>query len=402
MIEIRRLNAEEVPYLSRMMSVVFNFRRDFAKEENQIPDPLARPPEWSWGAFDGAKLVSAMTEIEYLMRFDGHSVPMSGIGGVGTLPEARKGGHVRAIFEKLLPEAYEKGVIFSNLTPFSHSFYRKFGYETACARNNITIPVREFAHLKLKGHFTQIMSDSDTSGLNEVHRRYIADINHGICRDHWPDNKGWRIFVKDDPYATGTFVYLWQDDAGKNRGYIKYQDVMQDNEHVISVRELAFADPQALRGVLSIIGGLGAQFRKVQWLMPTFIDPIDLVNNPWEVEQRVIPRDMTRLINVKAALKMMRRPDGEGAYVIQVDDGQISANSGKFLVEYSPKETRVSPTQKDPHIRCDIPALSQLVTGYRTLENALLTRESGLEVYGNRDTLNQVFTLRPQHVTEYF
>ncbi len=46
--------------------------------------------------------------------------------------------------------------------------------------------------------------------------------------------------------------------------------------------------------------------------------------------------------------------------------------------------------------------LSQLVTGYRTLENALLSRQTGLELCGNRETLNRVFTLRPQHVTEYF
>jgi hypothetical protein len=40
--------------------------------------------------------------------------------------------------------------------------------------------------------------------------------------------------------------------------------------------------------------------------------------------------------------------------------------------------------------------------GYRTLENALYSRQEGLEVSGNMETLKQVFTLRPQHITEYF
>jgi len=111
---------------------------------------------------------------------------------------------------------------------------------------------------------------------------------------------------------------------------------------------------------------------------------------------------MTRVINVKAALEKMRIPPGTGGYVIEVEDSNITANTGKYLVEFGPEGSRVSPTQKDSHIRCDIRVLSQLVTGYRTLENALLSRQSGLEVYGNLETLNRVFTLRPQHITEYF
>jgi hypothetical protein len=45
----------------------------------------------------------------------------------------------------------------------------------------------------------------------------------------------------------------------------------------------------------------------------------------------------------------MRRPAGEGAYVIEVDDDIISANRGRYLVEYGPGGSQVSLTQKDPH-----------------------------------------------------
>jgi predicted acetyltransferase len=111
---------------------------------------------------------------------------------------------------------------------------------------------------------------------------------------------------------------------------------------------------------------------------------------------------MTRIINVKAALEMMRLPYGEGSYIIAVEDTYIPANTGKYLVEWWPEGSRVLLTQKDADIQCDMRILSQLVTGYRTLENALRSRKSGLELYGNRETLDRVFTLRPQHVTEYF
>jgi predicted acetyltransferase len=343
-----------------------------------------------------------MYEIDFLMRFDGHSVKMSGIGGVGTLPEARRSGLIRRIFEKLLPEAYEKGVIFSNLTPFSHDFYRKFGYEIACARNNISISTEDLSSIDQRGTFIPVLPGDDTSLLAEVHSAYIAGLNHGIHRDYWPDNRAWKRFTRDDPCATGTYIYLWKDETGRASSYIKYQDALQDGEHNMSVTELAFIDRKGLYGALGITAGLSAQFRNFRWLMPTFIDPYDFAGDAWSIEQESKPRDMTRVINVKAALEMMRRPSGEGSYIIEVKDANIMANNGKYLVEFGPEGSRVQSTGKDAHLCCDIGVLSQLVTGYRSLENALYSRRSGLELRGNTETLNRVFTLRPQHVTEYF
>lgn len=400
--EIRRLTAEDLLQLYKMHVVVFNMRRNFAKEENPLDDPLAHPAEWSWGVFEKGKLLSGMTEIDFLMRFDGQSVKMSGIGGVGTLPEARKGGLVRQIFEKLLPEAYEKGVVFSSLAPFSHDFYRMFGYEIVCARNNIGISTKNFAKFKPHGEFVQIFPGDNLSELQKVHSAYIANLNHGICRDYWPDNRAWKRFHQDDPYEKGTFLYLWKDEAGVSRSYIKYQDQDDGEEHTMSVSELAFIDKTGLYGAFGLIRGLDSQYGKVRWLMPAFMDPSDFIGDAWNIEQEIRLRDMTRVVNVKTALEIMRKPSGEGAYVVEVEDANIAANSGKYLVEFSPQGTRVSVTQKDPDLRCDIRVLSQLITGYRTLENALFTRQSGLELCGNKETLDRVFTLRPQHLTEFF
>jgi predicted acetyltransferase len=399
--EIRRLVTEDLLQLYRLHTIVYNQRKDYSKEENQKIDSLEHPADWSWGAFDGKKLLAGMFEIEYLMRFDGHSVKMSGIGGVGTLPEARKGGHIRRIFEKLLPQAYEKGVIFSSLAPFSHDFYRKFGYEIACNRNRITISTGDLSEIKPSGEFVHILPGDDISLLAEVHSAYIENINHGIHRDYWPDNRMWKRFTRDDPCATGTYLYLWKDEAGKARSYIKYQDVLEDGEHNMSVVELAFIDRKGLFGALGIVGGLSAQFRNFKWLMPAFIDPFDFTGDAWSIQQEIRPRDMTRVVNVKSALELMRRPRGEGEYVIEIEDSNISANSGRYFVQFGAEGSKVSTTKKDADVSCGMLTLSQLVTGYRTLENALYSRRE-LEVHGNWETLKRVFTHRPQHVTEYF
>ena len=400
--EIRKLEPDEIIQLHRIWTIVYNQRKDYTKEENQKIDPLGHPANWAWGVFEGKKLLAGMYEVDYLMRFDGHSVKMSGISGVGTLPEARKGGHIRRIFEKLLPEAYENGVILSNLTPFNHDFYRKFGYEIACIRKNISISTGDLSDIKSYGQFVHILPGDDTSELAEVHSAYIKDINHGIHRDYWPDNRAWKIFTREDPCATGTFIYLWRDENGKARSYIKYQDAMEDGEHNMSVTELAFTDKKGLYGVLGITNGLSAQFANFKWQMPAFIDSFDLMSDAWSIEHEYKPREMTRVVNVKTALELMRRPYAECEFVIEVEDDSFPANSGKYLVQTGPGGSKVSVTKKNADISCDILTLSQLVTGYRSLENAIYSRQEGLEVNSNVDVLKRVFTERPQHITEYF
>ena len=400
MLEVRRIMAEELPLTRRIETVVFNGRNDFAKEEK--PDLLANPPEWKWATFEDGRMTSSMVEIPFMMRFDGQDAKMTGIGGVGTLPDARRGGKIRRIFEKMLPEAYESGTVFSNLTPFSHAFYRMFGYELCCARNEVRIETRHFATQRLRGTFRHILPGDDLTDIKAVHAVYISDKNHAIRRDYWPDDRAWKQFSNNDPYATGVFLYAWYDEAGKPGGYIKYQHVNEGDKRTMQVRELAFVSKDALYGIMSLIGGLCAQYDVFVWMMPTFLDAYDFIDTMWDVQQKFIPRDMSRVVNVKAALEMMRRPQGEGAYVVEVADPIISANEGRFLVEYGAEGTRVSPTGKDADLVCGIPSLSQIVTGYRTIENVLRTRRAGLEVVGNLETLNKVFTLRPQHVTEYF
>ncbi|MDR0410640.1 MAG: GNAT family N-acetyltransferase [Treponema sp.] len=401
MLEIRRIKAEELEQCRKIWTVVYNERHDFRsqKDKKTFEDPV----EWRWGAFEDGKMQSCMNEIPYLMRFDYHDVKMSGIGGVGTLPEARRGGYIRLIFEKFLPKAYENGVVFSNLTPFSHAFYRKFGYELACARNEITIPTREFAELKLRGEFTQIFPGDDTRELSLVHNAYIEPLNHGIRRDYWTDDRAWQVFINEDPYSTGTFLYLWRNDGGEPKSYLKYQHEKAGQENIMRVKELAFVDREGLYGALSMVNGLSSQYNIFKWAAPIFLDPTDFITNIWAVDQHIIPRDMTRIVNVKTALSLMRRPDGEGRYTLEVtEDKQIKANNGRFLVEYDASGVHVSETTREPDMRCTVAALSQLVMGYRTLENALLTKQTDVEVVGNRRTLDKVWTLRPQHITEYF
>jgi predicted acetyltransferase len=404
-VEIRKLSAEDTLQRQQIDTLVFNLRRDFTAQPVQPDEYDEETASW-WGAFEGAKLLAVIGDNHYKMRFDGHDALMSGIGGVGTLPEARRGGYVRHIFNTLLPDCYERGMIFSNLAPFSHSFYRKFGYEYCVPRRNISLGTYAFDEIRLPrekaGTFTHILPGDDTSALAEVHNAYIKDINHCIRRDFWSDNKAWKAFTASDPYKTGMFIYLWKNAQGEPKGYIKYKDIEGDDGHDMQVDELMWKDQEGLIGTLGLIQGLESQYKNFKWAAPAYFEPEDLFDDLWEIEQSITCRDMTRIINVQKALELMRVPEGSGSWVLEVEDSNLPQNNGKYLVEYAGGKSSVKKTNKEADISADITVLAQLITGFRTLDSVLLTRREGIEVAGNIDTLRKVWTLRPQQITEFF
>ena len=130
---IRQLKQEEKFMAGRISGICFHERiDDLAKKRQECEEAK----EEDWGAFDEkGTLMARIINNRYTSYVDGQEIQNGGIGAVSTLPEYRNTGSVRNIFEKLLPYAYENGEVISTLYPFSHQFYRKFGYETVCYRN---------------------------------------------------------------------------------------------------------------------------------------------------------------------------------------------------------------------------------------------------------------------------
>lgn len=66
--------------------------------------------------------------IPMTMNVRGVVMPMGGIGGVCSMPIARRGGHVRALMLRAIEEMHANGQAVSMLYPFKTSYYEMFGY----------------------------------------------------------------------------------------------------------------------------------------------------------------------------------------------------------------------------------------------------------------------------------
>lgn len=185
---VRKLHANEKYKAALGMAVAFEWEMDYGKEKAQAQAMTAQQVEEAdaqrprlpsgasqterWGAFaqDGTTLLGSFGLASYTVRFDGHEVPMGGIGGVATLPQYRRCGAIRACLSAAMQEMYQNNVLLSFLYPFSRSYYRKFGYENGARVCTWTIP---FANLRVShqgGHIEQLLPGDSLAPLLEIYK----------------------------------------------------------------------------------------------------------------------------------------------------------------------------------------------------------------------------------------
>ena len=140
---VRKIRPEEFKRCQQLCALAFEYAMpDPALSAEALLDKVRSQPRsmqdvhWDsqWAAFgdDDRTMLATMTVVPWTTRFDGHAVPMGGIGGVASLPQYRRTGAIRGCFGAALRDMYDGGTLLSYLYPFSTAFYRRFGYELGC------------------------------------------------------------------------------------------------------------------------------------------------------------------------------------------------------------------------------------------------------------------------------
>lgn len=275
-----------------------------------------------WGC--GSPISSGMVVNDYDVWFDGALQKAAGIGGVCTLPEARNRGGMRRIFEKLLPYWYQKGYTFSTLYPFSHRFYRKFGYEIIQKANQWYIPM---SALKDFPHTARARLVTDYKELQPVAYEFGRRQNLTINRK----GSQWGMLPKD-PVKDVTYCYLIDDDA-----YVIFTKGGHDpltDEYKMKVKDFAYESEDAFRRMMGFLYQLNAQFGSVEITLPSQVPIFDMVPEPYDVRLNVDQNGMARLVNIQKALRVMRYPSGTGRFTLRAVDAQIPENNDIFSVTY--------------------------------------------------------------------
>ena len=389
--EIRLLKNAEEKFQARLIAAVaFHMRMEDpakAREESE------KETDQHWGAFnDDGAMTAHIINNQFVSRLDGMEVRNGGIGAVSTLPEYRLDGAVKEIFRELLPYAYRDGEVISTLYPFSHSFYRKFGYETVCWKN-----IYEFSPAVLRGYVfrgeARLWKTGDSVGeWTELYNRFASGYNLSIVRD----DRRMEDHLKGEYYKDRKFCYFLRE-KGMPVAYLIFQDVRHDPQAILDVQDLAWDGPRGLRAILGFLARFSADYGTVRLFLPRDIELLALIRSPmaYDIQKSTEQSYMIRVVNAVKALKVMKKPAGTN-FVIRVEDELIPENTGVWKVTCD----GVSRSEEEPDLTVSEKALGQLVSGAVSLSEALYREDT--TVAKNREALEHVFVRKPILVEEHF
>ena len=388
--EVRLLKENEQIRAAEIAVISFHMR---VENLESVENDWGQGTYLHWGAFDDdGTLMAHMLDNQYESWLDGTLVRNGGIGAVSTLPEYRTDGAVREIFRKLIPAAYADGEVISTLYPFSHAFYRKFGYETVCWKN-----VYEFSPAVLRGYVfggkvRQWKTGDPVGEWTKLYNAFASSFNLAISRDDARMGKHLEgVFYKDRKFG----YMLWED--GRPVAYLIFQDIRHDPQAILEVQDLAWDGPAGFRAILGFLSRFSADYGTIRLFLPRNIELLSLIRSPlaYDIQKTTDQAYMIRVINAVKALEAIRKPEG-CSFVIRISDEMIQENNGTWKVTAG----GVSPTEEEPDLCVSERALGQLVCGAVSLAEAEYREDTAVQK--NREMLEKVFIRKPILVEDHF
>ena len=109
---------------------------------------------------------------------------------------------------------------------------------------------------------------------------------------------------------------------------------------------------------------------------------------------------MARVFSVRKVLELARMRD-EGRLVMEISDGQIPCNNGRFAVAFAPGEAnRVSMTEEEPDVSLTIQDFTRLILGRYDVED--LRWLPNVRLHCTPEKAARVFYRKPMFISQYF
>ena len=390
--EVRKLTEQEHFESNLVSYVAFHMRME---DPEKVKEESKKLTIEDWGAFsEDGRIMARILNHRFDSMLDGQAAPNGGIGGVSTLPEYRNTGAIRKIFEKLIPDAYRNGEVFSTLYPFSHAFYRKFGYETVCWRLDYEFAPSVLSGYRFNGTAELWKPGDPVSEYTALYNRFAAGFNLAMRRD---DKRMLEQHLKGEYYKDRKFGYMLREN-GTPVAYLIFQDIRHDPAAILSVQDLAWDGRAGFDALLGFLARFTADYGTIKMFLPASLQLFSFIRSPqaYDITQTVRQDYMIRPINVKKILEIIKKPD-DSSFVIRVEgDEYIAENNGTWEVRGGSAE----PTGKAPDLTVSIQALGQLAAGSVSLDEAAYRPD--VTVNGNEGTLTKIFIRKPILVEDHF
>ena len=375
-VEVRAANREEMEHLRYINQMVF---AEHGLAERDATNWLE--PDWTTCVFERGRMATTFGAWPFSMRFNGERAAVAGVTAVGTLPNKRRRGYLRAAMERALHEQRDRGQSIAILFASQAAIYYRFGYAVTSFVNKYEI---EPAHLNFIHHPRPAgevtiadAKDLDENGqvLKDLYREFVAPRNGPLHRGQ----ALWEAGPLAEPAPTeGPIRTLLYEEDGKPLGYLIFTNRDVHREHIggryldesagqgdqqLVVREYAALTPAACIALWQTIAAHDLVHRIVVDHAPAD-DPLQyFMRDPRTLRKRVTDGILTRIVDVERALQI--RPYGaEAAITLAVRDDICDWNQRAWRIDASRQGADVSATDAAPQLSMDVYALAQLATGH--------------------------------------
>ncbi|MEA2069664.1 MAG: GNAT family N-acetyltransferase [Asgard group archaeon] len=349
----------------------------------------------SFGYFKDNKLISVVLALDFECFIRGKISSMTGIAGVATKPEYRRKGYSRKLLEKTLTEMYKNGTHLSALYPFKHSYYRKFGYVNCEKSMNITFSPR---NILLPRNFTpmkisEISIEESYEKLQKIHDEIAKKYN--FVRFKTPFTWAWYNIPTSDVWK----IIIAQNMQQEIVGYMVTEISSLSEKYAVklTINQMFAKNEQVRLSFLDYIKKHSDQIKEVEWIL--FGDEIvfDYFDELWETRKITSGGAMYRLIHVQKLLENIDYPPTvKESFTMKITDEYCPQNEKPMNVSIKNSQASVTLHEKKPEkydIEIDIKAFTQLVLGYRSLEELIQMRRVAI-TNKKRKLLEEIFSKR--------
>ena len=349
---------------------------------------------------DAEKEMAHATISTRMTRFAGSWIPSMTIGGVGTSPQYRRQGTVRALLEKLMPTTRENGWYVSLLHPFSFSFYRKFGYERVADTVIADMPMTALDYLPRYADLVPLDEAKDPKEVLSVFAKFNEKRNLSFDRIS-PDQCKYR----------GATTYLYYNATGECTGYVVVQienhydginRMISDNLHV---HEIVYLDRDALLHLLSFLRMYEGELKTIRFHDIGMTPEVDLcLKHFMDTRYDIHPDIMARILDTEAMLKVNAYPTERGIFTLRVEDN-LPDVAGTFRVEYENGKCAVERLDNDcakVDLTVGPTALAKLFYGTDAFNAELASYLDGVKMENDAADFFRAFPKRINGLYEHF
>ncbi len=324
--------------------------------------------------------------------YGGRSVPAACVAAVAVRPLWRRQGLAGRLMRDCVAVCRDDGAALAPLYAATVSLYRRWGWEVGSRSVHQRVRTAALTSLRGEGRAVEVGDDAEVEALR---RSYLPHWDGPLDRPDW-----WLAVEGITSPGTRQYRHGWRE-GDRLTGYVRYR---HEKEAQVLVDEFHATTPDALRGLLGVLGGMASLADEVEFhsCLPPDSDLLYMLADAAKtVRSEASLCWMQRIVDIDAAVAARGwRAGVTGLLELEVNDPVRDQGPRRVVFEFDGGGARASEGGSGA-VRCGAGALGAWYAGALTAWDA---RRIGLLHAGDGDVelMDGAIERRPLWMADHF